>query len=280
MITVLEGDNVATLRRLEERFALAYLDPPFFSQKRYGTSDGEPAFDDRWPSLEAYIGQLDTQLRAVKPLLIPEGCIVVHVDPTVSHYVKVMGDRVFGFDSFANEIVWRYRRWPSPTRAFQWMHDVLLRWTVSDEPRWNQPYEPLSASTIKTFKGIRQFNEKVNGKRVLHRERGGVTSLDTSPGAPMADVWDIAILAQGSVERTGYPTQKPEALLARLIDACTNPGDWVLDPFCGSGTTLAVCAKRGRNAVGIDASPVAIRYTNERLAPILAQGTLFTQESA
>jgi site-specific DNA-methyltransferase (adenine-specific) len=101
------------------------------------------------------------------------------------------------------------------------------------------------------------------------------TVEELSKGAPLSDVWEIGIVGPASDERTGYPTQKPEALLERLILSCTNEGDWVLDPTAGSGTSLAVAHRLGRNAVGIDASAVAVRVAGERLAPMLAQGNLF-----
>ena len=91
------------------------------------------------------------------------------------------------------------------------------------------------------------------------------TTEDPTPGAPLGDVWDIGIVAPVARERTGYPTQKPEALLRRLIEACTEPGDWVLDPYCGSGTTLAVCKQIGRRAIGIDSSPQALKISRKRL---------------
>lgn len=283
MIRIIEGNNVDVMESLHasgERFALVYADPPFFSQRDYVTSGGEQAFSDKWPSLEAYLAELTHGVVLARDLLIAEGSLVLHLDPSAVHYAKVRCDEVFGRACFAGEIIWRYRRWPAQCRNFQGMHDVLLRYVRDPhvECRFNQLYEPLSASTIATFKGLRQSNKVVDGKRVLIRERvefGEADGRDLSKGAALADVWEFPILAQGANERTGYPTQKPEALIARLVDALTNEGDAVLDPFCGSGVVPAVCHKRNRLCVSIDSSPVAIRMANERLAPILAQGSLF-----
>jgi site-specific DNA-methyltransferase (adenine-specific) len=196
-------------------------------------------------------------------LLDPAGCLVLHVDPKTSHYAKVLCDEIFGADAFASEIVWRYRRWPAKTKNFQRVHDVLLRYVKDPdcEPRFQQLYEPLAASTAKTW-GTRKQRAVVNSAG--RRTRSSVTE-QASPGAPLGDVWDISIIAPVARERTGYPTQKPEALLERLISACTAPGDLVVDPYCGSGTTLAVAARLGRRGVGIDQSPQALAITQKRL---------------
>lgn len=250
---------------------LAYLDPPFFTGRVHRMPDGSEAFDDRWPSLLAFERALTLRLNEVHRLLAPHGSMVLHLDPKTVHYAKVWCDHVFGHKCFASEIVWRYRRWPTKTRNFQRMHDVLLRYVRDPnvEPRFNQLYEPLSPETVRTFKGIKQHNEWVAGQRKARTCRApaaaGESAADLSPGAPLSDVWDIKSLSGGHRERTGYPTQKPEALLERLILALTDPGDMVLDPYCGSGTTLAVAQRTGRPSIGIDQSQVAIATAAERL---------------
>jgi adenine specific DNA methylase Mod len=265
----IEGDNLTAMRDLwrseGQCVALAYLDPPFASGQLYKTAAGEIAFDDRWPSLDEYLSVLERRLWTAKELLLPRGSIVVHVDPKTSGYVRVLGDKVFGANAFASEVVWRYRRWPAKTPNFQRVHDVLLRWRASlnVEPIWNQLYEPLAASTIKTWGTGKQLAVVEGGKR----KRSSTTAVE-SPGVPMGDVWDIGIIAPVARERVDYPTQKPEKLLERLILSLTNVGDLVLDPYCGSGTTLAVAEKLGRQYVGIDESPIAIRVTRTRLATL------------
>lgn len=268
---LIHGDNLAAMADLLAegvRAHLIYADPPFFTQRAFYYERGgsrELAFDDRWPSLETYVEALRLRCVAARDLLTPDGCIVVHVDPSTSHYVKVMLDGVFGRECFANEIVWRYRRWPTPTPHFQGMHDVLLRYVrdASAKPRWTQLYEPLSAHTLKSWGGKKQrMTTDANGRHVK-----SIVGDQDSPGALLSDVWEIGVIAPPSAERTGYPTQKPEKLLDRLISACTHPGDAVLDPYCGSGTTLAVAHRLGREAIGIDAGDVAIRVASARLAP-------------
>ncbi len=271
---LLQGDNLQALRALasdargDGAVTLAYLDPPFFTNREHlawlrkaGAPRGAerkrvPAFDDRWPDLASWLEALGARLEATRALLAPHGCVIVHVDPKTSHYVRVLGDEIFGAEAFASEIVWRYRRWPSKTPNFQRVHDVLLRWRRDPRApaRWNQPYEALAASTVATWGTTKQRAVFTKAGR---RARSSSTDEPTA-GVPMGDVWEIGVIAPVARERTGYPSQKPEALLERLVGALTNPGDVVLDPYAGSGTTLAVARRMGRPFLGIDASEVAV----------------------
>lgn len=274
------GDNLpilhALLPTLRDQVTLVYLDPPFFTMRtharveRHAVPGGpplrvlRPAFDDHWADFDAFLAMLRERLTVLRAVLADHGSVVVHVDPKTSHYVKVMGDEIFGRNAFASEIVWRYRRWPARTPNFQRVHDVLLRWVKNPdaEPRFVQQYEELAPSTLKTWgKGKQQAVFDENGRR-----RRSSTETTCSPGAPLGDVWEIPIVAPVARERTGYPTQKPEALLERLIRACTLEGDLVLDPFAGSGTTLAVAGRLGRHAIGIDQSAEAAGVIRQRLA--------------
>ncbi|MET0792724.1 MAG: site-specific DNA-methyltransferase [Polyangiaceae bacterium] len=275
---LISGDNLRALQALSERpqrFTLAYLDPPFLTGREHAevgrrrNAQGDivrtltPAFDDRWDSLEAYLTALGDRLCAARELLTDDGCLILHVDPKTSHYAKVLCDEIFGMRAFASEIVWRYRRWPAKTKNFQRVHDVLLRYVKNPDaaPRFRQLYEPLAASTLATWGDKKQ-------RAVLDaggRRRCSSTTPEKTAGAPMGDVWEISIVAPVAKERTGYPTQKPEALLQRLIEACTDPGDAVLDPYLGSGTTLSVAARLGRAGTGIDANPRALHIARQRL---------------
>jgi len=266
MIRLLSGDNAAILPTLSPAsVTLAYLDPPFATGRDFRTRAGELAYSDRWPSFDAYLDHLRVRLELLRPLLAAHGSVVVHVDPRTSGYVRVLGDGVFGREAFASEVIWRYRRWPSPTSNFQRVHDVLLRWVADPNaaPRWTQLHEPLAASTLATCGTGRQQAQQTDAAG--RRTRSRATQED-SPGVPLGDVWELPIIAPSGRERTGYPTQKPEALLERLLRALTIEGDLVVDPYCGSGTTLAVAARLGRCAVGIDASPVAIATARDRLS--------------
>jgi site-specific DNA-methyltransferase (adenine-specific) len=277
---LIHGDNLAGLTALAPNVAgsvaLAYLDPPFFTGRAHHRvarkRDPEtgkivrsvaPAFDDRWDGLDDYLGTLYERIAAVRQLLAPHGCLVLHVDPKTSHYLKILCDEIFGPRAFASEIIWRYRRWPAKTKNFQRVHDVLLRYVRDPdaEPRFNQLYEPLAPSTIATW-GTRKQRAVVD--EAGHRRCSSRTQENT-PGAPLGDVWEIGIVAPVARERTGYPTQKPEALLERIVLACTAEGDLVLDPYAGSGTTLAVAARLKRRVIGIDCSPEAVQVTRARL---------------
>ncbi len=295
--TLILGDNVSALRHVRStlmgRVTLAYLDPPFLTGRthqaivrsaspRSGPLSARPktfAFDDRWAGRSDYLSALAERLTLVRDLLAPYGSVVVHVDPKVSHYVKVLGDEIFGDEAFASEIIWRYRRWPSKTLNFQRVHDVLLRFRKEPTtvPRFNAAYEPLSASTVATWGTKKQRAVfRADGRRV----RSSSTS-EPSKGVPMGDVWELPVIAPVSRERTGYPSQKPEALLERLVETLSNPGDVVLDPYAGSGTSLAVAARLGRTFIGIDQSEVAVAIARTRLESIgIDFGPQASRESA
>lgn len=275
---LLAGDNLTALGLLRDqpaRFALAYLDPPFLTGREHSLVErkrgvqGEmvrtlkPAFDDRWESLEHYLSALKPRIAAARDLLMPDGCLILHVDPKTSHYLKVACDQIFGRDCFASEIIWRYRRWPAKTPNFQRVHDVLLRYVKDPRvaPRFQQLYEPLAPSTLATWGTKKQRAvTDASGRRTRSS-----TTAEATPGAPLGDVWEIGIVAPVAKERTGYPTQKPEALMSRLIESCSLPGDWVLDAYAGSGTTAAVARKLGRAALSIDESARALEVARRRL---------------
>lgn len=282
------GDNLQVLssmaRELRGQVTLVYLDPPFLTNKvharvhrnRNEAGDFErtevAAFDDRWSSLSEYLEHLGPRLEALRETLADHGSLVLHVDTKTSHYLKVLCDEIFGPDAFASEVVWRYRRWPAKTRNFQRVHDVLLRYVRNPDAnvRFNQLYEPLAASTRATWgTGKQRAVTESSGRRVRS------TATETpSPGAPMGDVWDIGIVAPVARERTGYPTQKPEALLERLVRSLSDPGDFILDPYCGSGTTLATAHRLGRRALGIDQGAEARDVTLARLKAMGATPTV------
>jgi site-specific DNA-methyltransferase (adenine-specific) len=298
--SLIHGDNIAELRRMAAGSVdLAYADPPFRTGEIFRARSGAVAYSDRWAwthdeeatiselaqmpgetprwvlralitLLElyerkadgAFLVHLAVRLVELRRLLAPRGVCVVHIDDTMTHLVRVLMDAAFGREQFVNEIVWRYRRWPTPSKRLQRMHDVLLVYVASDSHTFNAlpGYEPLAESTQRTFGGAKQ--------RAVVRDKQRVKSETTdewSAGPPLSDVWDIPVVAPSGHERTGYPTQKPEALLERVILSFSNEGDTVLDPYCGSGTALAVAEKHGRKWIGMDASNVAIETSLRRL---------------
>lgn len=212
----------------------------------------------------AYLCMMAPRLVELRRVLRRSGSLYLHCDPSASHYLKVLLDAIFGPACFRNEVVWRYRRWPAASRQFQRMHDVLLVYSRSPggehKFRTLYGYERLAESTLKTFGTRKQRADFSEGHR-----KPGVEAAE-SPGPPLSDVWEVGVLAPISHERLGYPTQKPEALLERVLLASSDEGDLVLDPFCGSGTTLAVAQRLGRRWVGIDQSHLALGLAKHRLA--------------
>jgi site-specific DNA-methyltransferase (adenine-specific) len=270
---VCAGDNLAVMRALRGKVEadLIYLDPPFATGDEFVLQRGERetvAYRDRWTGIGSYLSAMFERLVAARALLKPNGSLFLHCDWHASHWLRCLLDEVFGAGCFKNEIVWRYRRWPAKTRVFQRMHDVIFWYGRSegDGHSFETMYEPLAASTLATFGTRKQVADFSSGRR-----KPGQLEVET-PGAPMSDVWDVGILAPISRERSGYPTQKPEALLRRIVETVTRPGDLVADFFCGSGTTLAVAAKSGRRFIGCDASPVALHTTTKRLLALESEG--------
>lgn len=303
--TLFVGDNLDILRRHLPNGSvdLVYLDPPFQSGKTYhvytgvrAPARGAMAFDDTWTfgphtrraldhlvqdydvlgralvglygflgpcDMMAYIVTMAERLVEIHRVLRLTGSVFLHCDPTASHYLKIVMDAIFGPDCFRNEIIWRYRRWPTKARRFQRMHDVILFYTRSEAAVHTfhtlYGYEDLAESTKKTFGTKKQRADFSAGHR-----KPGLTEEETQ-GPPLSDVWEIGVIAAKGKERLGYPTQKPEALLERILLAASNKGDLVLDPFCGSGTTLGVAQRLGRNWIGIDRSVEARRTVEERM---------------
>lgn len=258
------GENLIGMDDLRRKATLIYMDPPFFTQRSHRLlGKDDVAFDDVWNDLDHYLRALKARIRLAWVRLADDGCLVVHVDTRVSHYVRVLGDEIFGPKAFASEVVWRYRRWPTKTANYQRVHDVLLRFrkNPSVPPKWVQLYEPASASTQATWgTGKQRAQVDGTGKRL----RSQATD-EPSPGVPLGDVWEIPIIAPVAKERTGYPTQKPMALLERLILSLTHPGDLIVDPYAGSGTTLVAAMKHGRSCIAMDSSREAIEATLRRL---------------
>lgn len=211
----------------------------------------------------AYLAMMAPRLVELRRVLKRSGSLYLHCDPTASHYLKVLLDGIFGPACFRNEIIWRYRRWPAPARRFQRMHDVILFYTASSGNehvfKTLYGYEKLAESTLKTFGTKKQRADFSSGHR-----KPSVEDEETQ-GPPLSDVWEVGIIAASGKERTGYPTQKPEKLLERVILASTEEGQVVLDPFCGCGTAIATAEKFRRRWIGIDVTHLAINIIRERM---------------
>ena len=214
--------------------------------------------------LLAYLVHITLRVTEIFRALKPTGSFYLHCDPTASHYLKLVLDAVFcgqGGD-FRNEIIWCYKRWPSKQQNFQKMHDVIFRYSKTKDVIWNQLYDDFTEQTKKRIKNGMKIEHIVgpSGKILIR------PTDDKSPGVAMCDYWNIPMIAGQAKERMGYPTQKPEALLERIIKASTNPGDLVLDAYCGCGTTVAVAERLDRNWIGIDITYHSISLILKRLA--------------
>jgi DNA modification methylase len=256
------GDNLHVMRQLPtESIDLIYIDPPFFSGKQYNVIFGDQnelrSFSDIWEGgMPGYLIWLNARLYEMKRLLKKTGSIYVHCDWHASHYIKVELDKIYGNPFLRNEIVWCYRQGGRSNVEFPKKHDALL-W-YSKGSNWT-----FNADSIRVpYEGTGGF--QTSGKGVTNKATGR-TYLPNPKGKVPEDWWDIPALPPMSSERIGYPTQKPEALLDRIIKVSTNDGDVIADFFCGGGTTLAVAQQLGRRWIACDQSRVAVAITADRL---------------
>jgi DNA modification methylase len=261
------GDNLEILKTIEpETVDLIYLDPPFFSNRNYeviwGDSGEIRSFQDRWAGgIDHYIGWLYERVEQMYRILKPTGSIFLHCDWHANAYIRVeILDKIFGRNNFRNEIIWHYRRWTGMAHNFQKLHDTIFFYSKSDNYKFNVLYTDYTEGS---------FDRKKGG--VLHRFKKGndpvlVSDKETDEkGVRENDVWLIPFIAPSAKERIGYPTQKPIALLERIVRCASNEGDLVLDPFMGGGTTIAVADKLNRKWTGIDQSVQAVKVTELRL---------------
>jgi site-specific DNA-methyltransferase (adenine-specific) len=175
-------------------------------------------------------------------------------------------DKIFGADNFRAEIIWYYRRWSNSAKGLLPAHQNILYYTKSDDFVFNQVFDEYSPSTNVDQILQRRSRDSSNKSIYLRDEDGNVVPHANKHGVPLSDVWDIPFLNPKAKERAGYPTQKPLLLLERIIGLSSNAGDHVLDPFCGSGTTLVAAASMQRVATGIDVLEEAVKLSKQRLA--------------
>ena len=224
------------------------------------------------PKLLAYLSYMVERLVQMKIILKPTGSIYLHCDPTYSHYIKVITDGIFGQENFRNEIVWHYSKWSNATKTFQRNHDIIFFYSNSDTYLFNRQFQ-ISDDKLKKLKigyqvnrpgGVKQlivYDQKKAANKIKEGSYDTIVYRDTQDsGVGMHDVWnDINILNSQAKERLGYPTQKPVALMERIIKASSNEGDTVFDPFCGCATTIEAAHKLNRKWIGIDIAIHAIK---------------------
>ena len=288
------GDNLLVMGSLLEKFAgkidLIYIDPPFATGADFSfTSEigesgeevtkeqsviEEKAYRDTWGrGFDSYLNMIYTRLSVMRDLLSENGSIYIHLDWRVNSHVRLILDELFGQEHFQREIVWSIGTasgFKSITNNWVRSHDTLLFFSKSKKPTFNKQFSNLDERTIRRYdkvdsegKRYKVYYDKDGNKRLVY--------LDTSKGRPVSSVWGDIIGFQtvnNTGEYLGYGTQKPQALLERIISASSNPGDLVGDFFCGSGTTLAVAEKLGRRWIGCDLGRWAIHVTRKRLLGI------------
>jgi DNA modification methylase len=258
------GDNLTWLKKFPDKcIDLIYLDPPFFSNKNYEVifNDGEEirSFEDRWKGgINHYVSWMKERVFEMHRILKDTGSFYLHCDWHASHYLKVMSDDIFGYKNFRNEIVWCYRGAGYPKKNFGRRHDIILRYTKTKKYTFNldDVREPYAETTRERFK---HYIGNVRDGKDFGTQR--LNPLGKQPD----DWWEIQPVAPSAKERLGYPTQKPEPLLEKIIKASSNKDDLVLDPFCGCGTTIAVAQRLQRKWIGIDVSPSACKLMKTRV---------------
>ena len=285
--TIFTGDNLPIMRSMPSNFVdLIYLDPPFNKNRNFaapiGSEAAGAAFRDTWTlddvdekwhaevdeknhalytiidaagqawhkSMKAYLIYMAIRLIEMKRILKDTGSIYLHCDPTASHYLKMVMDCVFGKENFRNEVVWYYQTGGVSKRWFGHKHDIIL----------------LYSKTDKYFIDLSRVKEKRTAevlRRIASRSKNA-TRAQSTYRLPF-DVWNIQALNAMAKERLGYPTQKPLALLDRIIKASSNESDLILDPFCGCATACIAAEKNGRRWIGIDISGKAIELVKTRM---------------
>jgi len=277
---ILQGDCLELLKKFEHNsIDLIYLDPPFFTNtiQKLKTRDGSKEFSykDIWKSNEEYAQFLYYRFVELKRVLKDTGSIFVHCDKNSTHIVKTLLNDVFGLEQFQSEIIWYYKRWSNSRKGLLPSHQTIYFYSKTKDFKFKTLYNNYSETT-----NIDQILQKRvrnnNGKTVYARDENGDTiNSDIKKGVPLNDVWEIPYLNPKAKERVGYPTQKPILLLERIIEIASDEEDTILDPFCGSGTTLVAGKLKKRKVIGIDISEDAIKLTKSRLDnPIKSESNL------
>lgn len=269
-------DCLSTLLKIpSESVDLIYLDPPFFSQKTHSlaNSDGNRyEFDDIWKTREEYLYFMKVRLQEMRRVLKSNGSIFIHCNHVAVHYLKILLDDVFSEANFRSEIIWCYKRWSNAQKGLIPNHQTILYYSKTNQFKYNTIYQNYSPTTnvdqilqdrVRSKDGRCEYKKDTSGDVVIGKEKKGV---------PLSDVWEIPFLNPKAKERVGYPTQKPVALLKRIIQMASNEGDLVLDPFCGSGTTLVAAKLLNRAYIGIDISSDAVNLAASRLE-VLCEST-------
>lgn len=269
------GDNLQVMSHLLKEFRgkinLIYIDPPFDSKADYkkkiqlrgqSVTNDQNAFEEKqytdiWTNDE-YLQFMYERLVLMRELLADNGSIFLHCDSKKNHHLRCLLDEIFGQENFRNEIIWSYRRWTGSANNFLEMHDNLYFYSKSEKYIFNEMWTEYTEASLNRKKN---FHTRIKGDDIFQ------TSI-SEQGVKDNDVWNISVINSQALERTGYPTQKPEALVEKIINASSNPNDIVFDCFMGSGTTQAVAMKLGRRFIGADINLGAVQVTTKRLISV------------
>lgn len=269
-----QGDCLEIMKGLQEKsIDMIYLDPPFFTNRKHSSSSKDRtshySFDDTWASHKEYADFMFSRINEAKRILKDTGSIFIHCDKSANHILRLVGEEVFGEKNFLSEIIWSYKRWSNSANNLTPNHQNILLFSKTEQYKFNKIYTDYSETT-NVDQILQKRSRDAHNKSIYARgEDGSILSSDDKKGVPLSDVWEIPFLNPKAKERTGYPTQKPILLLDRIIEISTNEGDVVLDPFCGSGTTLIAAKMKKRKYIGIDASSEAIELTKSRLKTLV-----------
>jgi len=294
---LIKGNNldamVSLLEQYKGKIDLIYIDPPYMTGLDFKTKDGNFAYTDKF-TLDDYLQFIYERLYVMHLLLKDTGSIYVHVDYRTNMYLRLILNEIFGENNFRNEIIWCYRGMPSKIKRFCNKHDYILYYVKSETNTFNVQYGNPTEGSLKTFESGKRKGYNVNLSKKMatvfdwdkynNAVKSGKLPSDLQPiefsggKPPLNDWWDDIKILGGSSnkERLGYPTQKPESLLERIIKASSNEGDLVADFFCGSGTTISVAQKLNRDWIGVDIGEESIKTIRDRMIKLDSNFKLYS----
>jgi len=262
--TIYENKDPLIKDKIKGKVKLIYIDPPFATESDFNAGNGQKAYTDKAKGAE-FVEFLRKRLIVAREILSDDGSIFVHLDWKKAHYIKLVMDEVFGENNFLNDIIWYYRRWNIASNLFARNHDIILLYTKNKgRHTFNNLFIPKSEKSSGQGKAWQSIVDEETGKRKS-------VLLDTkSKGVPMPDMWDISMINPVAIERkqVNYPTQKPEALIERIIKSLSNEGDIILDFFAGSGTTSSVAEKLNRKWISCDIGKLSFYTVQKRILNI------------
>jgi site-specific DNA-methyltransferase (adenine-specific) len=283
-VSVVHGDCLEVLPTLLEQghgaFDLIYADPPFNAGgtrrarlKLGDRSQGTRVYRDHWGGIDGFLEMIEPRIRVMHDALTRRGSLWLHLDQRTVHDVKVLCDRIFARGTFQGEIIWVPGNGSRSKHGPPMTHQTLLVYSRGSQMIWNHEDSWLREAYAETSLRMHFTRQDETGRHFRDRTIAGKTyRYYADAGRRLGSVWsDCPAMSANTPltrETTGYPTQKPLKLLERIVRAASLPGSRVLDPMCGSGTTIVAAAKHGRIAIGIDLSPVACRIAKQRIADL------------